>query len=232
MKENRNKKEWLLNIVVNRWQLNRPKFVGKVSEEIRKCQPKNINEWIEYYRKNVRPQKYLEMKKHIPNLDIETYINFLGMEVFKKINEIIKKEVEDITEEECVNYIKELIFDKTFQGFIMEKETVYSVLEKELNVKLHPAGDEWDRKYNIDFYIKCEKGYIGIQIKPITYNQTPQIHNWMSWLKESHEKFRKEVGGEVFTIFYVKDKEGKKYIHEKEAIIETTKAYLKDLNCL
>ena len=52
-------KEWVLNIALNRWQFNRPKYVGKVSEEIRKCQPKSLEDWKEYYYKNVRPVKYI-----------------------------------------------------------------------------------------------------------------------------------------------------------------------------
>ncbi|MFZ8786193.1 MjaI family restriction endonuclease [Thermocrinis sp.] len=42
-------KEWVLNIALNRWQYNRPKYVGKVSEEIRNCQPKSLEDWRKYY---------------------------------------------------------------------------------------------------------------------------------------------------------------------------------------
>lgn len=77
-----------------------------------------------------------------------------------------------------------MVLDKTYEGYITEKKTVYEYLEEEIGVKLKPAPDEWDRKYNIDFYIDAQKGYIGIQIKPITYKQTP-----VSLKKKLEERF-------------------------------------------
>ena len=44
-------KEWILNSATNRFQLNFSRNVGKVSEEIRKCAPKDKKEWEEYYYK-------------------------------------------------------------------------------------------------------------------------------------------------------------------------------------
>ncbi len=216
-------KEWVLNIALNRWQLNRPKYVGKVSEEIRKCQPKKLGDWVSYYNRNVKPKKYLEMKKSIPNLDIEQYLGYLGQELCKKIHEVLRKEIEDIKEEHCIEYIKNLVLEKTFEGFQTELDTVYKLLEKELNTKIYPAPDEWDRKYNIDFYIKAKNGFIGIQIKPITYNQTPEVYNWKDWLQNTHEKFEKYIGGKAFVIFSIK-KDNKKVIYNKEVIQEIDKA--------
>jgi hypothetical protein len=40
-------------------------------------------------------------------------------------------------------------------------------------VKIEPASDEWDRLFNVDFFIKIKDKYIGIQIKPI--NQGIQL---------------------------------------------------------
>ncbi|RME11580.1 MAG: MjaI family restriction endonuclease [Aquificota bacterium] len=215
------RKEWLLNIATNRWQLNRPKYVGKVAEEIRQCSPKKLEDWIEYYREKVRPNKYEDMRKHIPELTIDHYLELLGLELCKRIHENIRKEIESITDEDCVSYIRELVFNRTFQGYIREKQTVYQRLEDMLGVKIEPAPDIWDRKYNIDFYIKCKNGIIGLQIKPITYQQTPQVHNWRSWLKASHERFKREVGGEVFVIFSVKKDKGVKYIYNEDELVES-----------
>ncbi|MCX7969059.1 MAG: MjaI family restriction endonuclease [Armatimonadetes bacterium] len=38
-------KEWVLNLALNRWQFNRPKYVGKLSEAIRECAPKSLEDW-------------------------------------------------------------------------------------------------------------------------------------------------------------------------------------------
>ena len=218
-------KEWILNIATNRWQLNRPKYVGKVSEEIRKCQPRSLEEWRRFYIERVEPKKFVDMKMHLKGLTKEQYLDWIGMELCKKIHEVMKKEIEEIDEEDCKRYIRELVFDRTYNGYVTEIDTIYGILENELGVKILPAPDEWDRKYNIDFYIKAKNGVIGIQIKPITYNQTPEVHNWEDWLKRSHEKFKTDVGGKVFVVFSVKN-EGRKEIYNRDVIDEIIDAIL------
>ena len=42
-------KEWILNSAMNRFQLNFKRNVGATSESIRKCAPKTLEEWREYY---------------------------------------------------------------------------------------------------------------------------------------------------------------------------------------
>ncbi len=34
-------KEWVLNFAFNRWQCNRPRYVGKLAEAIRACAPRS-----------------------------------------------------------------------------------------------------------------------------------------------------------------------------------------------
>ncbi len=220
-------KEWVLNIATNRWQFNRPRYVGKVSEEIRRCQPKKLEDWISYYREKVQPEKFLEMKRYLKDLTVEGYLNWIGEELYKKIHEVMRKEIEDITEEDCRRYIKELVFNRTFEGYRTEIDTIYGQLENTLGVKIHAAPDDWDRKYSIDFYIKARNGYIGLQIKPITYSQTPEIHNWVNWLRESHRRFEREVGGRAFVVFSLK-RENRKEIFNREVVDEIRKA-LRDL---
>ena len=210
-------KEWILNMATNRWQLNRPKYVGKVSEEIRKCQPKSLEDWRRFYMEKVEPKRFVEMKKYIKELTKEQYLDWLGLELCKKIHEVMKKEIEEIKEEDCKRYIRDLIFNRTYEGYRTEIETIYGKLEKELGVNIKPAPDEWDRRYNIDFYIQARNGIVGLQIKPITYNQTPEVHNWINWLKESHNKFEREVGGKVFVVFSIK-RDGRKEIYNGEVI--------------
>ncbi len=53
-------KEWILNSAMNRFQFNFSRNVGKVSEEIRKCSPKTLEEWKQYYLKNVRKKEHIE----------------------------------------------------------------------------------------------------------------------------------------------------------------------------
>jgi hypothetical protein len=41
-------KEWALNIAFNRWQFNRPRYVGRLSESIRACAPRTLEDWERY----------------------------------------------------------------------------------------------------------------------------------------------------------------------------------------
>ena len=83
-------KEWILNTAINRWGLQKKKMVGAVSEEIRKCVPRTLQEWEEYYYKNVFPKEHL----------IE-----IGRKLYIKITEVLRAEIDEITEEDCINYV-------------------------------------------------------------------------------------------------------------------------------
>jgi hypothetical protein len=53
-------REWILNSAVNRFQLNFKRNVGAVSEAIRKCSPKCLSDWEEYYHANVRTREHIQ----------------------------------------------------------------------------------------------------------------------------------------------------------------------------
>jgi len=78
------------------------------------------------------------------------------------------------------------------------------------------------RLYNVDFYIQIKDKYIGLQIKPITYEQTPEIYRWKEWLADTHRKFEENFGGKVFIVFSIK-KDNKKEIYNTEVIEEIRK---------
>jgi hypothetical protein len=59
------------------------------------------------------------------------------------------------------------------------------------------------------FYIQVWNKYIGIQIKPITYEQTPEIHKWKDWMKNMNKKFEQKFGGKVFVVFLIKKRRQK-----------------------
>jgi hypothetical protein len=198
-------KEWILNSVMNRFQLNFKRNVGATSESIRKCSPKTLEEWQEYYFANVRSKAHIEE---------------LGKKLYIKITEIIQSEVNEVTEQDCIDYMIELVIDRTFDGYITEIQTIYGQLENILGVKIEAAPDKWDRLFNVDFYIKINEKYIGLQIKPVnTGIQLPEIHKEYALQSETHKKFTKEFGGKVFYVFSEKVN-GKKEIANKEIINE------------
>lgn len=198
-------KEWILNSAMNRFQLNFKRNVGPTSESIRQCAPKTVAEWREYYFKNVRSVEHIEE---------------LGKKLYIKVTEVIQSEVEDITEQDCIAYMVQLVIDRTFDGYMTEIKTIYGQLEKELQVKIEPAPDEWDRLYNVDFFVKIKDKYVGIQIKPVNQGiQLSQIFKEKDLQLKTHEKFTKQYGGKVFYIFSSKVGD-RKEIRNKEVIVE------------
>lgn len=210
-------KEWILNSAMNRFQLNFKRNVGAVSEAIRTCSPRNVDEWQKYYYKNVRPK---------------AHIDELGRKLFIKITQVISAEVETITEEECILYMRQLVIDRTYDGYTTEIQTIHGQLTKLIALPIEPAPDEWDRGYNVDFYIQVGKYYIGIQIKPVSnVSMIPEIYKEKGIQLESHALFKDKFGGEVFYVFSIKEG-GQKRIQNLEIIngIKLEIARLNDRN--
>jgi hypothetical protein len=198
-------KEWILNSAMNRFQLNFKRNVGATSESIRKCSPKTLNEWRVYYFTNVRSLAHIES---------------LGRKLHTKITEVIQAEIEDITEQDCIDYMVTLVIDRTYDGYNTEITTIYGQLEKILGVRIEPASDEWDRLFNVDFFILINGKYIGLQVKPVNGGiQLPEIFKERDIQAESHKKFAAEYGGKVFYVYSAKQ-DGKKEIVNAEVVGE------------
>ncbi len=201
-------KEWILNSAMNRFQLNFKRNVGATSESIRQCSPKSLDEWRDYYFKKVRPKDHIEE---------------LGKKLYIKITEVIQSEVSEVSEQDCVDYMMQMVIDRTYDGYVTEIQTIYGQLEKLLDVKIQAAPDEWDRLFNVDFYIQIGEKYIGLQIKPVnTGIQLPEIFKEYSLQADTHQKFTEVFGGKVFYLFSEKVGD-KKEIKNKEVIAEIEK---------
>jgi hypothetical protein len=198
-------KEWILNSAMNRFQLNFKRNVGPTSESIRKCSPKNLEEWREYYFKNVKSEEHI----------IE-----LGKRLYIKITEVIQSEVADVTEQDCIDYMIQLVIDRTYDGYVTEIQTIYGQLQKILDVPIQPAPDEWDKLFNVDFFIEINGKYIGLQIKPVNSGiQLPEIFKEYGLQAETHQKFTEVFGEKVFYLFSEKIGD-RKEIKNKEVIDE------------
>jgi hypothetical protein len=201
-------KEWILNPTMNRFQLNFKRNVGATSESIRQCSPKSLDEWREYYFSNVRSKEHIEE---------------LGRKLYIKVTEVVQSEVAELTEQDCIDYMIQMVIDRQYDGYITEIQTIYGQLEKILKVEIHAAPDEWDRLFNVDFYIKIGEKYIGLQIKPVnTGIQLPEIFKEYSLQADTHQKFTEVFGGKVFYLFSEKVGD-KKEIKNKDVIAEIEK---------
>ncbi|MFH1070044.1 MAG: MjaI family restriction endonuclease [Candidatus Glassbacteria bacterium] len=198
-------KEWILNSVMNRFQLNFKRNVGAVSEAIRKCAPNAIEEWEKYYFENVRNREHIDE---------------LGRKLYVKITEVIVAEVENITEKDCIDYMINMVIGRTYDGYKTEITTIYGQLEQLVDRKIEPAPDEWDRLYNVDFYLKIGDKYIGLQIKPASdVSHISQIYKERELQAETHKRFQQKYGGKVFYVISIK-KAGNKVIQNLEVVDE------------
>ena len=208
------KRETLLNYGMNRWGLNKACSVGPTSELIRNCAPKTLEEWESYYFNNA-----IQKKKN--GLQISRrYINGLGQKLYIKLSEVVQNELESIKEEECIDYAYNLVLNRTYEGYKSEIDTIYGQLQGVLGVKIEPAPDEWDRTFCVDFHIKINKKYIGLQIKPISSGKALDQYQWDNMHDVKHKQFEEKFGGKVFFIYSVKANGKKKKIYNVEVIEE------------
>ncbi len=219
------KRETLLNYGMNRWGLNKASSVGATSELIRECAPVNYTEWVEFYF-----NKAVQKKKGGIKIT-KKFLHSLGEELYLKLSENVHSELMAITEEECIDYVYNLVINRTYEGYQTEIDTIYGQLEKQLGYKIESASDEWDRIYCVDFYIKIKDFYIGIQIKPISTKDSINQYQWVTQNKNNHQRFTDQYKGKVFFVFSKKTNSGKKQIENIE-IIEEIKAEIIRLNTL
>ncbi|MFA4853201.1 MAG: MjaI family restriction endonuclease [Bacteroidales bacterium] len=210
------KRETLLNYGMNRWGLNKASSVGPTSELIRQCAPSSFEEWEKFYFNNAEQKKLNGVKV------TREYIVDLGQKLFVKLSEVVQNELESINEEECIDYAYNLVLNRTYEGYRTEIDTIYGQLQSILGIKIHPAPDEWDRTFNVDFYLQVDEKYIGLQIKPISSGQSLNQYQWATMHETNHERFRKKFGGQVFFIYSVKSGDKKK-INNVEVIDEIQK---------
>jgi len=184
-----------LNSIANRFQLQRPRKVGDMQAEISRAMPMQLSEWENYYYSNVKPQ-----------VEIES----LGKTLFEKIHSKVIPELEAITEEECIDYLKHLVIDDTFKGY----RTRFEILEKELYTKTgirfnfmpdHP--EDWRFKtYKIEYYNYNKELDVLLGIKVCPYSmkvsQDPNIIRTLDEIKHVHKIEEDRNAGHFFILFY------------------------------
>lgn len=216
--------ETLLNYAMNRWGLNKASSIGKTSELIRNCAPATYQDWVDYYFKEAE-----QKKKDGRHVTAEDLVN-LGEILYVKLSEVVSKELEEITHEECVDYVYNLIINRTFEGYQTEIKTVYGILEKELDRSIKPASDKLDRSLSVDFFIEVKQDIcIGIQIKPVT-GITLNEYQWINMHKENHARFTKQYHGQVFFVY--SQKEGNRKVIVNNEVVSEIKDEISRLELL
>lgn len=199
------KKEKVLNYATQTYQLSRPNKVGAVMALIRECQPKTIEEWEKWYFENATTDGKAQAK--ITKESLEE----LGERLFVKIKEIVIPEwteaFNQLTLQDCVDYIYNLTINRTFDGFIREKSVIEDNLAKTFpNIKFEESDPELDHAGDIDYLGWVGDKAFGIQIKPVTAKANFGNYSATERMKASFEDFTKKFGGQVFVIFSIDDK--------------------------
>lgn len=173
-------REWILNKYYNMGGYNLPCRIGYMMKMIRELRPITIDEWQIWYLNNVHPIEYIEELASDMNDSIPSCYNS--------------------SFEECFEYICNVMFKRTFDGFNKEKIAL-RFLRKHISQNVFEAPEDWDTLYFIDFYFHSFDGkLIGIQLKPKSffaggYNRVVNIEGKM-------KKFREEFNAETYILIY------------------------------
>ena len=215
------KKEKVLNYASNTYQLTRPSKVGEVMALIRECQPKALKEWEQFYFEKA----YTKTKEPV-KITKET-LEELGERLYSKISEVVIPEwtaaFEDLSLEDCKEYIYQVTIVRTYDGFLLEKSVVNDGLAKIFpEVEFEESDPELDHAGDIDYIGKVGNKAFGIQIKPITANANFGNYKITERMSNSFQDFEEKYGGKVFVIFSARTG-NKKDIVNKEIITEIEK---------
>lgn len=199
------KKEKVLNYACQTYQLSRPNKVGTVMALIRECQPKSLKEWQKWYFQNA------DTDGKTPSKITKESLEELGERLYVKIKEIVIPEwteaFNQLTLQDCVDYIFNLTINRTYDGFIREKSVIEDNLAKEFpNVKFVESDPELDHAGDIDYLGWVGKKAFGIQIKPVTAKANFGNYSTTERMRASFDDFTKKFDGKVFIVFSIDDK--------------------------
>ena len=197
------KKEHVLNYACQLYQLSRPAKVGAVMALIRECQPSSYEEWKEWYFENA----YTVTKKPV-KLSLEG-LTELGERLYEKIQTFVipdwQEAFNQLTLQDCIDYIYNLTINSTYDGYIREKSVVNDGLAKIFKDVLFEESDpELDHAGDIDYVAHIGNYQFGIQIKPVTANANYGGYSLSERMKNSFNDFTEKYGGKVFIVYSLK----------------------------
>lgn len=172
---------------------------------IRECQPKTIKQWEQWYFENAITDG------KIPTKITKESLEELGERLYIKIKEIVIPEwteaFNQLTLQDCVEYIFNLTINRTFDGFVREKSVIEDNLVKSFpNIKFEESDPKLDHAGDIDYLGWVGKKAFGIQIKPVTANANFGNYSATQRMKASFSDFTDKFGGQVFVVFSIDDK--------------------------
>lgn len=215
------KKERVLNYASSNYQLTRPNKVGAVMALIRECQPKTLQEWEQYYFKNAYSDSVTNKTKITQEI-----LDELGERLYAKIKEVVIPEwteaFNNLTLQDCMDYIYELTVVRTYDGFLSEKSVIHDNLAKKFpEVVFEESEPLLDHAGDIDYIGKIGDKAFGIQIKPVTANSNFDNYKPSERMQHNFDKFEEDYQGKVFIIF--SSNEGGKKTIRNTAVLDDIK---------
>lgn len=198
-------KEFLLNKICGQKQFNYTRNVGETMGMIRECQPKNFEEWEQWYLANATTNR------NNPTRITEETLRDYGI----RLREIVRNEfipaiqnaIDSLTDEEIESYVRNLAINRTYDGYITEKQVISELIRRNFaEYTIIESTPEQDHAHNIDYVIEVNNYKIGLQIKPITANANFGGYSLPERLQNSFDAFKEEYGGKVFIIFSMDSK--------------------------
>jgi hypothetical protein len=214
------KKEKVLNYACQTYQLSRPKKVGEVMALIRECQPATLQEWEQWYFQNA----YAEDKDNTKIT--KALLHELGERLYEKTTQVVIPEWQEafnqLTLQDCIDYIYNLTINRTFDGFLREKSVVHNGLAKHFpQLIFEESAPELDHSGDVDYVAKVGSKAFGIQIKPVTAKANFGNYSPSERMKASFKEFEEQYGGKVFIVFSLdKDIANKDVVEQIKAEIE------------
>lgn len=194
--------EWVKNQLLNRFRLNSKKRVGAVVEMIRDVRPTTVEEWEVAYKER-------------SGLD-DGALDALGDELFSK-REVLEREIAALTQQGCRDYVRDVLFRRTFDGYMAERDLVAAELERRFKITVEHATDLEDRTYGIDLVLDVAGRPMAVQVKPASFATGFNAHTREAQLALAHQRFLADRNGMVYTIVY--DKKARR-IENPEVFVE------------
>ena len=172
--------ERVMNDYYNRGGFNRPSRIGYVMNMIRNLQPITCEEWRIWYL------------EHVHDLD---YLWSIAREMYDFIPRSL-----NVTAADCFNYICDVMFRRTFEGYAMENRAL-KLLHELISPAVEKSPALWDTYYFIDFYVRAGNGsLIGIQLKPESFFNGK--YQDKVDIEEKMKSFCRDMNANAFILMY------------------------------
>ena len=197
--------ERIKNKYYNEGAFNHPDRIGYMMNMIRKLRPLTIDEWKTWYFSNVHNEDFLHQ---------------LAVEM----NDTIPSSY-GATVEECEEYIYDVMFRRTFQGYNKENQALI-LLRDVIDPSVEEAPKDWDTEYFIDFYLRDAGGnLIGIQLKPDTFYRGH--YQYVVDIQGKMQRFRNDFNANAFVLKYISNSRDDEIEFENPEVISEIKNLLK-----